>query len=290
MAERFRDEERFGGGYRRPEERGEFGSERRGGDFDRERSFGERGYRDFGRGYGRDYGGERGRYGGIAGHRQGYNPRTDYDRGRFGYSPEYGEGPLYGGGFEGERAEHGRPYGYGREYERDYGRTPLAAYGLGGEGYGGFGREDIRAPGGWQDYGRDDTFRERISRGWDRSTGAVGALRDEEPGGRLGFRGRGPKGYTRSDDRIREDVCDRLTDDPAIDASNIEVKVSGGEITLSGTVASREDKRHAEDWAEATSGVKNVQNLLRVEQPLELGRESERGELTQTGAQTQETA
>ena len=30
-------------------------------------------------------------------------------------------------------------------------------------------------------------------------------------------RGKGPKGYTRSDDRIREDVCDCLTDDPMLE-------------------------------------------------------------------------
>jgi hypothetical protein len=39
-------------------------------------------------------------------------------------------------------------------------------------------------------------------------------------------RGRGPKGYTRPDERIWEEVCDRLTDDPLLDASDMEVKVS----------------------------------------------------------------
>ena len=39
----------------------------------------------------------------------------------------------------------------------------------------------------------------------------------------LDYAGRGPRGYRRSDDRIGEDVCDRLTDDPALDASGIEV-------------------------------------------------------------------
>jgi BON domain len=82
----------------------------------------------------------------------------------------------------------------------------------------------------------------------------------------MGYRGRGPKGYTRSDDRIREDVNDRLTDDWSLDASDIEVSVSGGEVTLSGTVNSRMDKRRAEDIAESVSGVRNVQNNLRVRQ------------------------
>jgi len=68
----------------------------------------------------------------------------------------------------------------------------------------------------------------------------------------------------RSDDRIREDVNDRLTDAPTIDASEIEVAVSGGEITLTGFVFSRDQRRRAEDVAETVSGVTHVQNNLRV--------------------------
>lgn len=78
------------------------------------------------------------------------------------------------------------------------------------------------------------------------------------------FAGRGPKGYQRSDDRIREDVCDRLTDDPDIDASDIEVAVNRGEVTLSGAVRTRDDKRRAEDAIERISGVREVHNTLRV--------------------------
>lgn len=77
-------------------------------------------------------------------------------------------------------------------------------------------------------------------------------------------RGRGPKGYVRSDERIREDVCDVLADHPWIDASEIEVQVKGGEVFLSGSVPSREEKRLAEDVIESISGVKEVSNQLRV--------------------------
>ena len=77
-------------------------------------------------------------------------------------------------------------------------------------------------------------------------------------------RGVGPKGYVRSDARIRELVCDDLTDDPWVDASGIEVTVENGEVTLSGTVDSRDSKRRAEDVAEHAGGVKDVQNNLRV--------------------------
>jgi hypothetical protein len=80
-------------------------------------------------------------------------------------------------------------------------------------------------------------------------------------------RGRGPRGYRRSDERILEDVSDRLTEDPRVDASEIQVQVQGGEVTLTGTVDSREARRRAEDVAEGASGVTYVMNNLRVRQP-----------------------
>ena len=86
-------------------------------------------------------------------------------------------------------------------------------------------------------------------------------------GGR--YRGIGPKGYVRSDDRIREAVSDELMDDSWLDASQIEVAVQDGEVTLSGTVEDRDAKRLAEDIAEHASGVKHVQNNLRVLVPCE---------------------
>jgi Flp pilus assembly secretin CpaC len=55
-----------------------------------------------------------------------------------------------------------------------------------------------------------------------------------------------------------------MTDDPMLDASEITVQVSKGEVTLNGTVTSREQKRRAEDVAERISGVKDVTNQLRV--------------------------
>lgn len=76
--------------------------------------------------------------------------------------------------------------------------------------------------------------------------------------------GRGPKSYTRSDERILEDVCDNLTEDWSVDARNIQVTVQDREVTLDGTVTSRQQKRRAEDCAEEISGVTHVQNNLRV--------------------------
>ena len=78
------------------------------------------------------------------------------------------------------------------------------------------------------------------------------------------YRGRGPRGYQRSDARVFEDICDRLTVDPRIDASDIEVDVKGAEVTLRGSVRSREEKRWAEDVVEHVMGVRDVNNHLKV--------------------------
>ncbi|RKF12644.1 BON domain-containing protein [Roseovarius spongiae] len=86
-------------------------------------------------------------------------------------------------------------------------------------------------------------------------------------------RGRGPKGYVRSDARIEEDVHDRLTDDAVVDATEISVSVQDREVTLDGTVDSRRAKRGAEDCVDSVSGVQHVQNNLRV-QPVEAGARS----------------
>jgi osmotically-inducible protein OsmY len=77
-------------------------------------------------------------------------------------------------------------------------------------------------------------------------------------------RGKGPKNYERSDTRIYDDINDFLSEDSFIDASDIEVRVTNGEVTLKGSVDSRADKDRAEDIAESVSGVKNVENSLRV--------------------------
>jgi osmotically-inducible protein OsmY len=77
-------------------------------------------------------------------------------------------------------------------------------------------------------------------------------------------RGKGPRNYQRSDERIREDFNDRLADDPFIDASDVEVMVRNCEVILTGTVVSRDAKRRAEDIGESVSGVKNIENRLRV--------------------------
>jgi hypothetical protein len=77
--------------------------------------------------------------------------------------------------------------------------------------------------------------------------------------------GRGPEGYQRSEEAIRNDVCERLTRHGGLDASRIRVLVEKGEVILEGRVESRTAKRMAEDTAESVMGVRDVQNRLRIE-------------------------
>jgi osmotically-inducible protein OsmY len=214
------------------------------------------------------------------------------DRYGGGRERDFGDSAGYGSGGSARdwRDVMGGDRGWGRE---GYGGSRERGYGgfLGREGSwgergssGGFmGRDD---PGryGASDFGRGSRgdydergFFERAGdevRSW---FGDDEAERRRERDAREGewsaqhHRGRGPKGYARSDERIREDVNDRLTDDPHLDASEIEVTVQNREVTLSGTVNSRSEKRRAEDIAESVSGVTHVQNNLRVQQPAGMG-------------------
>jgi hypothetical protein len=80
------------------------------------------------------------------------------------------------------------------------------------------------------------------------------------------FTGRGPRGYQRSDERIKEDINDRLTMHGQIDAIEVDVQVVNREVTLTGSVSNRAAKRMVEDVAESVQGVSEVHNQLRVRQ------------------------
>jgi osmotically-inducible protein OsmY len=79
-----------------------------------------------------------------------------------------------------------------------------------------------------------------------------------------GHRGVGPRGYTRSPGRIYEDICDRLTDDPFIDASDIDVAVGTAGVVLAGSVATEDMLQRAETRAREVTGVVRLQNRLTV--------------------------
>lgn len=77
-------------------------------------------------------------------------------------------------------------------------------------------------------------------------------------------RGHGPKGYRRSDERLREAVCERLLEDPDIDAREITVQVADGVVTLDGHIESRPAKHIVENLVDDCSGVKEIRNLIAI--------------------------
>jgi hypothetical protein len=74
----------------------------------------------------------------------------------------------------------------------------------------------------------------------------------------------GPKGYTRSDERLREDISERLMQAYDIDSSEVTVQVQGGKVVLEGTVPNRYMKHAIEDIADGAPGVQDVDNRIRV--------------------------
>ena len=144
---------------------------------------------------------------------------------------------------------------HGRMYEQS---TQMSGYGQ--QGWQGSYTQPGPGQGGQQqDYRQQQGYGQGGHAAVDRPAHGSRAGPDVGP-----FRGRGPKGYTRSDERILDDVYDRLTDDAWVDASDIEVAVSNAVVTLEGTVPDRNQKRRAEDVAADCSGVHDVANRLRV--------------------------
>jgi osmotically-inducible protein OsmY len=192
-----------------------------------------------------------------------YNQRSSYGgyRGDTDYNDMYRSDNDYSG----NRGMYGNPGSVNRgsgnymgRSENDWGSRTNRGYSDSDYGYrsGGYGddrnRNDER---GWWDKTKDEVS------SWFGDDDAERRRRMDEM---RSHRGKGPKGYTRSDDRIKEDVNERLSDDPHIDASDIDVSVENGEVTLTGTVDSRSAKRRAEDIVESLSGVKNVENRIKV--------------------------
>jgi hypothetical protein len=171
------------------------------------------------------------------------------------------------GGYGGEGySNYGRDYGRGSQGGGaegptfgDYGSLPSGAE----RRYGSEGEENYD-----RGYGRPDDDRnigEGYRGGRDYAAGPGHVAFGYRPRPReASHRGRGPRNYVRSDDRIRDDINERLTQDRFVDASDIDVVVKRGEVTLTGAVDSRLARRRAEDIADAVLGVTHVQNNLRV--------------------------
>ncbi len=150
---------------------------------------------------------------------------------------------------------------YGRDGRDDrdrWERDRWSRSGMGERGPGRVDRSDFLNRGRDEDRYRD----ERRDDSWSRSWTGAGGWAPRGP-----YSGRGPRGYQRSDERIREDICERLSEHGTLDASDVDVVVTAGEVTLRGSVPSRWAKREAEDVIESVSGVRDVHNELRVSQP-----------------------
>jgi len=249
---------------------------------------------------------DRGSYGsGESGYQGGRQGGAGYggdfpDRGRGGYGQGgYGQGGSEQGGYSqqggyGQQSGYGQHGGWGSDQgsgSQDWARQNRTgqAGGYRGSAYGG--QSGSSRSGGYYGSGSQSGDRDF----WDKASDEVSSWFGDEDAERRRrqdqHRGRGPKNYARSDERIQEEVNDRLTDDGSLDASDIDVSVSGREVTLSGEVASRTDKRRAEDIAESISGVTHVQNNLRVKQNNQFGSSSSgSGSLTgRTGAESSAT-
>jgi hypothetical protein len=92
------------------------------------------------------------------------------------------------------------------------------------------------------------------------------------------FTGRGPRNYRKPDERILEEVCERLAQHAQIDASAIEVTVEDGEVTLTGGVPDRRTKRMVEVNVDRIYGVIDVHNRLRLQNRDEAEREQQEDE------------
>jgi len=206
-----------------------------------------RGYR--GQGYNRDYDDWRYRRGGYDRGNYGWTGGQGYGEGYYGRgSRDYGQGSDYGTYYGGSRYGRSGSYDYGRggEYDQDRFRR----------GYSG--RQSDFNDWEYQDDYDTDSDWEGASPGWTYTeTWWI------VPGP---YSGRGPQGYQRSDERVKEDINERLTQHGQINAQDIQVEVNNCEVTLNGTVNNRQTKRMAEDIAESVWGVRDVHNQLRVKQ------------------------
>ncbi|WP_338242132.1 BON domain-containing protein [Aurantiacibacter hainanensis] len=198
-----------------------------------------------------------------------YDPFNEYDRDS--YRSQQSRSSVFGG--------RDRSRGFYRDYDRDRGER----YGQRSDN---FETRGDRHEGRYGGRNRDrDEYRDRDRDFFDRAGDEIASWfgddeaerrremdhRREHGRGRYeayergeDHRGRGPSNYKRSDERMLEDACEHLTRDRGVDASDMEVTVKNGELTLDGKVNTRWEKRRAEDCVHKVSGIGHVQNNLRV--------------------------
>ena len=233
-----------------------------------------------------------------------FSGNQDYQTGGFGNRGNEGQSQQGQGRYGGQDYDRGGLSGGGYEGRGDYGSGGSGTYGSGGVTLGGNyntgggtgpqehqswspGRGFHGNPGNyggsqgsqstrnesWQGRGsgRNEEYRfgsGEGSSGFGQQTGTGGpnyGWRGREPWDQGPHSGRGPQGYQRSSETIKEEACERLTRHGHVDASGIRIQVENGEITLEGTVKTRREKRLAEEALESLSGVRDIHNRLRVE-------------------------
>jgi hypothetical protein len=199
-----------------------------------------------------------------------YGDERDFaSRGANDWSGNQG-GARWGGGSRDYGDESSRRYG-NWQYSGGSAAAQTGPAFSGGYGAGNHESGNFRSGGDAQQPGWSNQNRDFGSTGEGRWSGQQFGNASAMQGGGFGgasyggaFAGRGPRNYQRSDDRVREDVNERLTADPRIDASDIDVRVQNGEVTLSGTVDERRTRRLAEEIIEDLPGVRDVRNEIRV--------------------------
>ena len=237
--------------------------------FDRDRDK----YRSYGRGYSPGYGLENeqsyGRYGSERNrpNRSDYEDLDDWERNRSDRANYRTKSSMsrYGGNYRPNFEVADDAYGSYDTLLRDQPQARPYDYGY---GYGHSGR----------DYSDSERTQRRTSSSsnerswWDKVTDELASWFGDEDAERRrrmdeaqgSHRGKGPRGYQRSDERIREDINDRLTDYDYVDATDVNVEVYQRVVTLTGSVDSRWAKRAAEEVAGTVSGVEDVNNQLKV--------------------------
>jgi BON domain len=235
------------------------------------------------------YGAGAGRYGAEWGRPVQYGQRP-YPHGRAPYgASQYGQRP-YGWSDQDRPAQYAQPqYGhgsfppdeYGHEHssEQLFGRAPFARdegpyyFGTGTPGWGGPG-----FTGGAYAYGngppQDPHLQETEYPSESYTAYGQGNRWSYGAGGRSSYNPygmvrnrpfpRGPKGYQRSDERLKEDISERLMEAAHIDSSEVSVDVRGAKVILDGIVPDRRMKHAIEDLVDACPGVQDIDNRVRV--------------------------
>jgi osmotically-inducible protein OsmY len=227
-----------------------------------------------GGGYGRS---ERDNFSGAEWGSRGYGHEPEWSRAPHGsYGVNRGEGPWQGGRYSsrgGGAYDQGGSFGQGSAFgqrERSFGSG--AAYPSGQ-------RRDYSNSGYEPEYGGEEV-------GGDWRQGRTQIERSRYGGSSSAGQAhkRGPKGWQRSDERVKEDICERLYHEASIDSSEVTVDVSSGNVSLAGTVPDRRMKHAVEDLIDACPGVKDIDNRIRVQRLGESASSTTSGSTSTQGA------